>query len=176
MLTLTCHRQFIIDHMEEHKLSMRDFVAKVNGVTSVSALSHFLKKNSRGDFCGSYSFRLDTWLEILEHLDLNPVEYDHLFLLKIEDDVNLKFHPKSGQSNAIRRIIQTRGRRLQAVPTSMNFTQKALSMAKIFDALPDALKEELSREAERLSGYFIRGQKRSSRIAGMKTHLENLLN
>ena len=178
ILNYRCHRKFLFDYIDANSLSLREFVRLVEDVTSISALSHFFKKDKSGQFVGSYCFRTDTWLEILSYLKLTQTEFDHLFLLKIQDDVIGKFHDGSAQASSIRRIIKQMVRQTSAeanIGISIpKLSRKGASIGKVYDALPEALQMELQSETERLSDYFLVGQKRSSRIAGLTTHLEAL--
>ena len=170
----TCHRQFLLKYLEVNNLSLREFVADTSNVTSVSALSHFFKKNGRGEFVGSYCFGTDTWLEILNCIKLSKVEFDHLLLLKIQDDVKMKFSSGSSQMNAIRRIISRVKKENETSGAGKNLSKKAATVAKIYDVLPVTLQKELLSETERLSEYFLIGQKRSSRVAGLTNFLDEL--
>jgi len=165
-LNYECHRQYLFDYIEQNDLTLRDFVDEINAVTSISALSHFLKRNKKGGFVARYSFRQDTWIEILTQMNLQNIEFEYLINLKLEADTVANFGPDSpGAQHFIHVKKLLRSSEKKTSDISKHTTRKGLLLANLYDLLPKKFKMSLLNEAVRLAEYSLAGQKRTSKLA-----------
>jgi hypothetical protein len=165
-LSYECHRQFLFEYLSKRELTLRDFVESIDHKTSISALSHFFKRDKQGEWLGGYSFRLDTWIDILTRLELTNSEFDYLINLKLEADINAIYGPDSKASahfTHVKKLLRNSGSKKASLLKTA--TKKALLLAALYDLLPKKFKLDLINEAIRFAEYSLAGQKRTSKLS-----------
>ncbi len=168
-----CTRSFLYDYIYSHYGSLDEFLTIIDAHCSKSSLSHFFKKDKSGQFIKSYSFKLDTWADILVCLkELNDPDIGHLFILKIKEDFSVKYSHQAKQRKVIERLGKFKfSENISDFNDMSKLAPEAISIAKIYDLLPESFRRRMRQEVEKVSNYYL-GGKAKSKTSALVKHLK----
>lgn len=148
-----CHRHYLSDFIQNNYENRKEFVNKNKRIITESALSHFLSQTRKGSFTKKYKFKLSTWVNLIQTLNINHEEMNHLLLLKIKSDLQEDFGKRSKIVIAIDKLTK-----------QVKFTQKEEKfILKALKLLTPRRKNRVYLTVFKEIDYFLGSKSRSER-------------
>ncbi len=171
----SCHREFLDNYIKLHKHSMKSFESAIDSIVSSSTISRVVKKDRNNQYVKAFNIGLDSWVDLISKLKLNPNQKLQAILLRAKDSISSSSGADLSTCNNILQDLSTK-------LISDEFSEGTLSMeaqqvADTYDKFPIQLKKILAKDLlKTIQVYKVLDPPKGETLTNNYNYLEKMVN